>query len=188
MKMFKRFFAFTLVAIMLIGTVSAYADPSPSVAPLTEKGYVKQTGVEAKTGNVTSLVDTRKNGTAVIAKVLKPTTRKSVTIYANVEVDEVTYKVTKLANSFLKNTSKVTTVTIPKTTTYIGYKAFAKAPSLTTIKVPCKKAPKVALNAFKGCDTTKITIVVTKMSNKQLKTFKKSLNVAGFKGVVEVAK
>lgn len=190
MKMFKKIIAFTLATIMLMGTVSAYADntdPSPSVAPIAETQYVKQTGVEAKTGNVKSLVETRKNGNAAILKVLK-TTKKSISIYANVEVNNVKYTVMKLSNSCLKNCSKAETLTIPKTTTYIGYKAFAKAPTLTKIKVPCKKAPAVAKNAFKGCDTTKITIVITKMSNKQIKAFKKSLSNAGFKGTIEIAK
>lgn len=67
----------------------------------------------------------------------------------------------------------------------ISSKAFSKCKKLRTIKVYCRKAPKIQKGAFSK-NTRKITIKVTrKMSKKEFKKFKKNLKKIKFKGSIK---
>lgn len=69
--------------------------------------------------------------------------------------------------------------------TVLAKNAFAGAKKLNTISMNVKKSITVKKGAFKGLNTKKMTIKVSKkMSAKELKKFKKVLKAAGFDGKV----
>lgn len=180
-KAVKKALVCALTAALTFGTLASAAPKSPTTSVEPQK----QTNVTAEKSNgITSTVDTKKDGTAKLSTV-KATSKKEVTISSKVTVDGIKYAVTEIdAKAFAKCT-KATKITLPSTITKINANAFTGAKKLKTIVLPITKAITVEKGAFKGLDTTKMTIKVSKkMSKKELKKFKKTLKNAGFKGKV----
>ena len=160
--------------------------------------------IEDKTGNDYKVADPTKKEVTYKAPTDKKA--KTVTIPDQVEIDGVTYKVTKVDDGAFKGCSKLKTVSIPKNVTEIGKNAFKGCSSLTKITLP-SKCTKIGANAFNGCKKMKtITIKSTKLTSKsiasgafkglsksvtikvpkkQLKAYKKLLKKKGFKGKVK---
>ena len=115
----------------------------------------------------------------------------TVTIPSTVTIDNVTYKVTGIAENAFKNNKtvkkvvigknvttignsafsgavKLKTVTIGANVTSIGDKAFYKCTALTKITIP-SKVTKIGKSAFYGCKNLKnITIKTTKLTTKKV--------------------
>lgn len=115
----------------------------------------------------------------------------TVTIPSTVTIDNVTYKVTGIADNAFKNNKtvkkvvigknvttignsafsgavKLKTVTIGANVTSIGDKAFYKCTALTKITIP-SKVTKIGKSAFYGCKNLKnITIKTTKLTTKKV--------------------
>lgn len=182
-KAIKKVLVCALAATVALG--SAGVSQAATKSPTTSVQPTKQEDVKAeKTNGIVPTVDTSKNGTATLTEI-KKTDKKAVTVPASVTVDGVEYKVTKITAGTFKNVAKATKVTIPATITTIGKGAFTGAKNVKTVVLNTKKAITVKKGAFKGVDTTKMTIKVSKkMSAKELKKLKKTLKAAGFKGTV----
>lgn len=160
--------------------------------------------IEDKTGDDYKVADPTKKEVTYKAPADKKA--KTVTIPDKVEIDGVTYKVTKVDDGAFKGCSKLKTVSIPKNVTEIGKNAFKGCSSLTKVTLP-SKVTKIGANAFNGCKKMKtITIKSTKLTSKsiasgafkglsknvtikvpkkQLKAYKKLFKKKGFKGKVK---
>ena len=186
-KFVKKLLVGILAGTMVLGSVTTAfaATGSATVAPQPEK-QTEATAEKTSTGIVPT-VNTKADGTATITEIEK-TSKKTVTVSSKVTVDGVEYKVTKISEGTFANCKKMTSAVLPSTVTSIGSKAFAGASKLKTIKLSTTKKVTVSKTAFKGVDTKKMTIKVSKkMSAKNLKALKKSLKAAGYKGKIKVA-
>ena len=128
-------------------------------------------------------VKTSANGTAKISDIKSEA--KEVEINDTIEVDGVSYKVKTLGEGALKNCKNATEVTLPSSLTKIEKGAFTGAKKVKTIKLDVKKSITVQKGAFKGVNTEKMTIKVSrKMSDKEFAKFQKTLDKAGYEGKV----
>ena len=124
-----------------------------------------------------------RNGTAKIFNIKSEA--KEVEIDDTIEVDGVSYKVKTLGEGALKNCKNATEVTLPSSLTKIEKGAFTGAKKVKTIKFDVKKSITVQKGAFKGVNTEKMTIKVSKkMSDKEFAKFQKALDKAGYEGKV----
>lgn len=117
-----------------------------------EMDGIRYTKVEDLSGNVTVHVSA------------KPEEKISgkVDIPAEVTMGDTTYTVTVIdANAFVDQTG-LTYVTLPKTITNIGNKAFAGCTSLEGMKFKAKTAPEAAEDAWEGAGTGDFTIITPK--------------------------
>ena len=173
-----------------------------AIAKLPEP--TKNEVIENKTGNDYEVTDPTKKEVTYKAPADKKA--KTVTIPDKVEIDGVTYKVTKVDDGAFKGNKTVTTVKVPSTVATIGKDAFKGCAALTKITLP-SKCTKIGANAFNGCKKMKtITIKSTKLTSKsiasgafkglskrvtikvpkkQLNAYKKLLKKKGFKGKVK---
>ncbi len=145
---------------------------------------VKVLSNNTKTPTVEYVAATNKNATSII-------------IPSTVTIDNITYKVVRIAADAFKNNKKITKVTIGRNVTTIetnvfygctklktisvgsnvttiGAKAFYKCTALTKITIPAK-VKKIGKQAFYGCKKLKtITIKTTKLTSKTVgsKAFK----------------
>lgn len=180
-KLLKKVLVCTLAAALTFG--SAGAAGAATQSPTTSVEPKAQEDVKVKVGTV----DTKSNGTAVLSAVTK-TSKKSVTVSSKVTVNGVSYTVTTIGAKAFAKAKKATKITLPATITTIEKNAFTGAKALKTITLKGTKAIKVKKGAFKGLNTKKMTIKVSKkMSKKQLNKLKKTLKKAGFKGKVKAA-
>ena len=116
----------------------------------------KNEGIEDKTGNDYEVADPTKEEVTYKAPADKKA--KTVTIPDKVEIDGVTYKVTKVDDGAFKGNKTVTTVKVPSTVATIGKDAFNGCSKLKTVSIP-KNVTEIGKNAFKGCVAlTKITL------------------------------
>lgn len=184
-KTLKKLLVCTLAAALSFSTVSAASaaqSPAASVEPETQKAVKTE-----KTNGIIASVDTTEDGTASLGTIAK-TSKKSVVVAAKVTVNGVSYKVTVIKANAFKNCKKATSVTLPNTIKTISANAFKGAKALKTITLKSTKAITVKKGAFKGLNTKKMTIKVSKkMSKKELNKLKKTLKKAGFKGKVKKA-
>lgn len=112
--------------------------------------------IEDKTDNDYKVTDPAKKEVTYKAPV--DNKDKTITIPASVEINGVTYKVTKIDDKAFKGNTTVTKVVIPSSVTEIGAEAFSGCKKLTTVSVP-KNITKIGKNAFKGCaKLTKVTL------------------------------
>ena len=112
--------------------------------------------IKDKTGNKYKVVDPAKKEVTYKAPADKKA--KTVTIPDKVEIDGVTYKVTKVDDGAFKGNKTVTTVKVPSTVATIGKDAFNGCSKLKTVSIP-KNVTEIGKNAFKGCAAlTKITL------------------------------
>ena len=184
-KTLKKLLVCTLAAALTFGSVSA---ASAAQSPVTSVEPEANTAVKAeKTNGIVATVDTKANGTASLGTIAK-TSKKSVVVAAKVTVNGVSYKVTVIKANAFKNCAKAKNITLPDTIKTIGANAFKGAKALKTITLKGTKAITVKKGAFKGVNSKKMTIKVSKkMSKSQLKKLKKALKKAGFKGKVKTA-
>ncbi len=113
---------------------------------------VRYTKEEDLSGNVTIHV-CAKPGEKISGKVNIP---------AKVAMGDMAYTVTVIdANAFADQT-ELTYVTLPKTITNIGNKAFAGCTALEGMKFKAKIAPEAAEDAWKGAGTEDFTILTPK--------------------------
>lgn len=186
-KWFKKMIVGVTAATLMLGSVcTAYAATgSATTAPQPEKQ--KEVTVDASTSKKSDVseVNTSSKGTATVTAV-KETTKKSVSVASTVKVDGVTYTVTRIEAKTFENATKATKVSLPTTITSIGAKAFTGMSStVKTIVIKSTDTVKVNKTAFKGVDTSKMTIKVTNMSKSEYKAFVKQLKKAGYKGKVK---
>lgn len=106
---------------------------------------------------------------------IKSTSTTKVTIPDTVTYGGKTFKVTAIADSALKNKTKVTSVTIGENVTKIGKNAFYGCKALKTIVVNCTELKSVGKNAFKGI-YAKATI---KVPAKEYSSYKELLSSKG---------
>lgn len=184
----KKILAATLAAAMVFtvapapvfaaGSKTEAVEPQKQSDAVVEESNAK--GIESITANTT------KSGKATLTEI-EVTSKKSVTVPSKVTIDGVEYTVTKLgANAFEGETVKK--VTLPKSITSLGAKAFSGVKGLKTIKINATKSVKVAKTAFKGVNTKNITITVNKkMSKKNYNKLVKALKAAGFEGKIKKA-
>lgn len=135
--------------------------------------------------------------------VLSSESGKTVNIPNTIVIEGITYQVTSVADSALKNNktvetvkvgsnvktigesafsgcSKLKKVTLSSNTTQIGDEAFYKCTKLTSITIPAKVS-KIGSKAFYGCKKLKkITIKTTKLTSKKVGS-------QAFKGIVAKA-
>lgn len=177
MKAMKKVLVSTLAAVLLLGTAApASAAGSPVKAPTPKKQIAT-----VKVGGNTVKVKTTAKGTASISSV--KSSKTSVTVASKITIGGVSYKVTAIEANAFKGCKKVKKVTIPATVSSISKNAFKGCKKLTTITIKSKKIT-VKKGAFSGLNTKKMKIKAPKMSNAQLKKFKKAMKKAGFKGKV----
>lgn len=125
-----------------------------SIAKLPEPK--KNEVIEDKTGNDYKVTDPAKKEVTYKAPANKKA--KTVTIPASVEINGVTYKVTKIDDKAFKGNTTVTKVVIPSSVTAIGAESFSGCKNLTSVSVP-KNVTTIGKNAFKGCaKLTKVTL------------------------------
>lgn len=125
-----------------------------AIAKLPEP--TKNEVIEDKTGNDYEVADPTKK--EVTYKAPADQKAKTVTIPDKVEIDGVTYKVTKVDDGAFKGNKTVTTVKVPSTVATIGKDAFNGCSKLKTVSIP-KNVTEIGKNAFKGCAAlTKITL------------------------------
>lgn len=180
-KAVKKALVCALTAALTFGTLASAA-PTPT-SPTQSVEPQRQTNVIAEQSNgISSTVDTKTDGTAKLAAV-EETSKKTITILSKVTVNGVKYSVTEIDANAFENCKNATKVSLPSTITKINANAFTGAKKLKTIVLSGTKAITVEKGAFKGINTKKMTIKVSKkMSNKQFKKFKKNLRKAGYKG------
>ena len=119
-----------------------------------ERDGVRYTKEEDLSGNVTIHV-CAKPGEKISGKVNIP---------AKVAMGDMAYTVTVIdANAFADQT-ELTYVTLPKTITNIGNKAFAGCTALEGMKFKAKIAPEAAEDAWEGAGTEDFTILTPKIS------------------------
>lgn len=175
LKAMKKVLVGALAASIMMTSV-AFAADSPTSAPQP----TKQESVVTDAGTVTTAED----GSATINAI--KSSKKSVKVASTITVNGVEYTVTTIGASAFKNCKKATKVTLPSTITTISKNAFKGCKKLKTVTLTGSKPITVKKGAFKGLDTKKMTIKVSKkMSKKDFKAFKKALKKAGFKGTVK---
>lgn len=86
---------------------------------------------------------------------------KSVKIPSVIMVDNITYKVTKIANGAFKNNKKIKSVTIGKNVKSIGKDAFYQCSALKKVTIP-SNVSKIGAGAFEGCSRLKTVSIKTK--------------------------
>ena len=109
-----------------------------------------------------------KNANAVTYK--GPTNKnvKKVVIPATVTINNVTYKLTAIADGAFKNCKKLKNLTIGKNVVTIGNMAFYKCTALTKVTIP-SKVKKIGSKAFYGCSKMKNLIIKSsKLSAKKI--------------------
>lgn len=110
---------------------------------------------------------------------------KSVTIPEKITVDNVTYRVTSVADKALSGNKKIKKVTIPKGVTSIGKNAFNNCKNLKNIVIKSTTLKSVGKNAIKGIDKK----AVIKAPKKQLKAYKKLFaKKTGYKKTMKIKK
>ena len=110
---------------------------------------------------------------------------KSVTIPEKITVDNVTYKVTSVADKALSGNKKIKKVTIPKGVTSIGKNAFNNCKNLKNIVIKSTTLKSVGKNAIKGINKK----AVIKAPKKQLKAYKKLFaKKTGYKKTMKIKK
>lgn len=110
---------------------------------------------------------------------------KFVTIPEKITVDNVTYKVTSVADKALSGNKKIKKVTIPKGVTSIGKNAFNNCKNLKNIVIKSTTLKSVGKNAIKGINKK----AVIKAPKKQLKAYKKLFaKKTGYKKTMKIKK
>ena len=98
---------------------------------------------------------------------------KKVTIPAKITINNVSYKVTSIADNAFKGNKKIQSVTIASSVKKIGAKAFFGAKNLQNITVKSAILKKIGKNAFKGISKNAVIKVPKKKKKAYLKLFKK---------------
>lgn len=106
---------------------------------------------------------------------IKNKNKKEVVIPATVKIEGKTYRVTRIAQSALKNCKKLKKVTIGKYVTVIEKQAFQNCKSLKTIVIRSQKLKSVGGKSLSGIHKK----AVIKIPKKSLKTYKKLLKGKG---------
>ena len=185
-KFAKKLLVGILAGTMVLGSATtAFAGTVSAV--VSEVQPEKQTAVKAEktSTGITPTVNTSAKGVATLTSI-KKTTATKITVSSTVKVDGVKYKVTTLGANAFKNCTKMTAAVIPSTVTSIKASAFSGASSLKTIRLNTTKKVSISKDAFKGVNTAKMTIKVSKkMSKSNLASLKKALKAAGFKGKIK---
>ena len=120
-----------------------------------------------KTEVIPKIKDDKETGDYEIADATKkevefkvPTNKnaKTITIPATIEVDGVTYKITRIDDKAFKGNKKVTKVIVGSNITTIGKKAFCGATKLKIVTIG-KNVAEIGARAFKGCvSLTSVTL------------------------------
>ena len=137
-----------------------------TVAAPAKKGSVLT--VESLKCKVTVLSDDVSNPTV---SYLGTTSKNSITVKVpdNVTVDNITYKVTAIADKAFFGNTKVKNVSIGKNVTSIEKNAFKNCTKLKTIEIKSTTLNKIGANAFSGDKSlTKITLKSTKLTKKSI--------------------
>jgi hypothetical protein len=134
-----------------------------------------------------TVTDTDSNTAAYTAPTDKKATVKipdSVTITVNGE--EVTYKVTSIADNAFQNNKTVKKVTIGSNIQSIGKNVFKGCKNLKTITIKSKKltAKNISKSAFKGIPNSKK--VTVKVPKSKYKAYKKLLKKKGLGSKVKI--
>ena len=154
--------------------VSAEATAAPTAAPTfateingapTATPAVVKTSKDITANGLVYTVDSSSKKTLSLKGCKKATAKVSVP--ATVKVDNVKYKVTKIAAKAFKNNKKLTQITIGKNITSIGNEAFSGCKKLKIVKVKSIVLKKVGKNAFKGV-SKKAVVTVPKLKQKKL--------------------
>lgn len=170
----------------------------------TEEPKVGDEVLDDKTGAKVEVVNPENKEVSYVAPSVS--TAKTVTIPSTIEVNGITYAVTKIDDGAFKGNKAVTKVTIPSSITTIGKDAFNGCSSLKSVSLP-KNVTNIGASAFKGCKnmktikikSTKLTAktiasgafkglsktTVIKVPKKQLKDYQKLFKKKGFKGIVK---
>ncbi|MBE5871748.1 MAG: hypothetical protein E7294_10890 [Lachnospiraceae bacterium] len=98
---------------------------------------------------------------------------KKVTIPAKITINNVSYKVTSIADNAFKGNKKIQSVTIASGVKKIGARAFFGAKNLKNITVKSAILKKIGKNAFKGIAKNAVIKVPKKKKNAYLKLFKR---------------
>lgn len=142
-----------------------------------------QDGMTATSKNATYVITSAQNKTATYRS-LTNKKKTSYTVPNTVNIDGITYKVTKIADKAFKNNKKLKKVIIGKNITTIGKQAFYGCKNLKTIIFKTTKLKSVGKQAFKGI-YKKATIKVPK---KKYSEYKKLLKGKGQKNTVKIKK
>ena len=163
------------------------SDPSqdnPDAADPLPKPYGTKI-VDGK-GNVYRVTDAKSKTPTVQYTAPKKNAKGTITIPAAVTIDNVSYKVTSIADNAFKNNRKITKIVIGSGIVSIGKNAFAKCTNVTSITIG-KNVTKIGKNAFTGCKKLKtITIKSKKLTSKSIT--KGAFNGISKKTVVKVPK
>jgi len=184
------------------GTIKTETIPATGTTnPEPGNNTVPKNGTVLKSGKNSYKVT--KAGSAVAFTKTTSTSTK-ITIPATVKINNITYKVTSVANNAFKNNKKIKTVTIGKNVTTIGVSAFSGCKKLTkvtiganvttigkyafyncislkNIKIP-SKVKTIGASAFRGCKKlATITIKSTKLKSVGKNTFKNIKSTAKIK-------
>ena len=137
----------------------------------------------ATSKNATYVITSAQNKTATYRS-LTNQKKTSYTVPNTVEIDGITYKVTKIADKAFKNNKKLKKVIIGKNITTIGKQAFYGCKNLKTIIFKTTELKSVGKQAFKGIHK-KATM---KVPRKKYTKYKKLLKGKGQKKTVKIKK
>lgn len=119
-----------------------------------------KTGDKFTSGKETYKVTSAKNKT--VAVVSTKATSKTLAIASTVKKNNVTYKVTSVADNAFKNNKKITAVKGGKYVTAIGKNAFYKAGNLKTVSLDSKSIKTIGKSTFEGDKNLKTITLKTK--------------------------
>lgn len=136
-------------------------DSTPTATPAAKGKTLTSKSKQCKV-KVTS--SSKKNPTVTYVKTTN-TKATSVTVPDTVEIDNVIYKVTSVADKAFSGNNKIKTVNIGKNVTSIGKDAFKNCSKLKTVNIQSTSFKKIGATAFSGCkNLTKITLKSTNLT------------------------
>lgn len=155
----------------------------PSVTP-AKKGTILTSKSKKCKVKVTS--SNQKNPTVAYVKTTNKKATK-ISIPDTVKINNITYKVTSIANKAFMGNKKIKTATTGKYVTSIGKYAFKNCTGLRTVNKKSKSFKKIGAYAFSGCKRlTKITLKSTKLTKSSVG--KNALKGTNKKLVIKVPK
>ena len=159
------------------------ADTPVASTPAAKGSVLQVTDLQCK---VKVLSDDVANPTVTY---LGTTTQNATTINVpdTVTVDNITYKVTEIANKAFSGNKKVKSVTVGKNVVSIGKEAFKNCTKLKSVNIKSTTLNKIGANAFSGSKClTKITLKTTKLTKNSIG--KNALKGTSSKLVIKVPK
>lgn len=181
-KLMTKAFACMLAASVSLGS----AVPAAAATSSPEKPPVLKEQPSVKTDDQLWILQVYKNGRTKALFRAKATGTKTFKIPKKVKIQGITCQINELGAESLDKLDSVTKIILPSTVTKLNAKSFAGCKNLKTIVFrKGKRFPVIRKDAFKGLNTKKMTIRISKkFSKKHFKIITRRLRTKGFKGKI----